>query len=698
MEFGTQTHLEQRVLLLAPTRRDAEITSDFLQAADLPVTACQNLAELCSQARQGCGAILVTEEVIASPGIDELIGLLDAQPAWSDLPLVMLMRGGAQSDDSSRVLRLLRNVTLLERPTTRRSVVSAVEAAVRARKRQYQAREQFEELRRAQAKHKELQQQLEIAIEASELGTFHCEMPLGKIVWNERCKRHFWLPADAEVDFDLFYSILHPDDRDRARKAVDDCVYRGNTYDIEYRTVSPRGEIRWVRATGRTFRDPAGAPVQFDGTTQDITAQKKAAEEREWLLKSEQAARAEAERAGRMKDEFLATMSHELRTPLNAILGWSQLIRKGADKELLQEGLDVIERNTRVQVQLIEDLLDISRVMSGKLRLHVQTIDPIQPINAAIDTVMPAAMDKGVRITKVLDSDAGPIAGDGGRLQQIVWNLLSNSVKFTPAGGRIQVLLKRVKSQIEITVSDTGAGIDLAFLPHIFEKFRQADSSTTRQYGGLGLGLALVKQLVEMHGGTITAASGGPGTGSMFTVALPVLPAFSLDKPHLGYPPRKDERDLHLFSNTELNGMTVLVVDDEKDARALVKRVLEEYGASVTTAASAAEAFELLPVVNPDVLVSDISMPEMDGFEMLRCVRALGPARGGEVPAIALSALTRSEDRTRALRAGYLVHVAKPVEPHELIATVATVGKRKRGNDVSPGTPGASGEPGGTTS
>lgn len=678
MESETQKHLEDRVLLLAPTRRDAEITCEFLEAAGLICIPCANLLELCREVRLGCGAVLVTEEITLSPDIKELIQILETQPAWSDIPLVMLMRGGAQSEESTFILRLLRNVTLLERPAPRRSVISAVEAAVRARRRQYQAREQFEQLRRAQAKHKELQQQLEIAIEASELGTFHCEMPLGKIIWNERCKRHFFLPPDAEVNFDLFYSILHPDDRQRTRQAVENCVYRGAPYDIEYRTVSPRGEIRWVRATGRTFYDTNGAPLQFDGTTLDITDRKKAAEEREELLKSEQAARAESERAGRMKDDFLATLSHELRTPLNAILGWAHVIRHGTDKEALQEGLDVIERNARVQVQLIEDLLDLSRVISGKLRLDVQTIDPMLPINAAIETVMPAAVAKGVRITKVLDPKAGPVAGDPGRLQQIVWNLLSNAVKFTTGGGRIQVVLKRVNSQIEITVSDSGKGIDAAFLPHIFERFRQADASTTRQHGGLGLGLAIVKQLVEMHGGAISAFSDGPGKGSTFTITLPILLALAKKRIDAKSRLAELEQNAPSFSSTELHGITVLVVDDEKDGRGLVKRVLEEYGANVITAGSAVEAIEILPTANPDVLVSDISMPEMDGFEMLRCVRALGAAKGGDVPAIALSALARSEDRTRALRAGYLVHVAKPVEPHELVATVATVGKSKR--------------------
>jgi PAS domain S-box-containing protein len=678
MESEVQKHLEERVLLIAPTARDAEITCSFLGGAGLECLSYPDLKEICSEIRRGCCAVLLTEEIITSPGIEELIQVLESQPSWSDLPLIMLMRGGFQSVESTRVLKLLRNVTLLERPAPTRSVISAVEAAVRGRQRQYQEREQIGEIRRAEAKTRELRQQLEIAIEASALGTFHCEMPLGKIIWNDQCKAHFWLSPEAEIDINLFYSILHPEDLERTRQAVEDCVDRGRPYDIEYRTVSPQGQIRWVRATGRTFYDDAGAPLRFDGTTQDITERKKVAEEREQLLLSEQAARAAAERAGHMKNEFLATLSHELRTPLNAILGWSQLIRREQDKETLEEGLDIIERNARIQVQLIEDLLDMSRIISGKLRLDVQTIDPVLIIDAALETVTPSAAAKGVRIVKVLDSIAGPVAGDANRLQQVVWNLLSNAVKFTNKGGRIHVLLKRVNSQIEITVSDTGKGIEAEFLPHIFERFRQADASTTRRYGGLGLGLSIVKQLVELHGGTISAASAGPGLGSTFTMTLPTLVVHDRkgEEPKVGQSERRPAPTL--LTNTELKGITVLVVDDERDSRGLVKRVLEECGATVIVAESAAEAFAMLQSAKPDVLVSDIGMPGMDGYELLRRVRELDSDRGGRTPAIALSAFARSEDRARALRAGYLVHVAKPVEPYELVSIVANVGGRQR--------------------
>jgi CheY-like chemotaxis protein len=343
---------------------------------------------------------------------------------------------------------------------------------------------------------------------------------------------------------------------------------------------------------------------------------------------------------------------------------------------LLTEGLEVIERNTKVQVQLIEDLLDMSRIISGKVRLDVKRIDPAAFIASAFETVAPSAKAKGIHLHKVLDSDAGPIAGDANRLQQVVWNLLSNAIKFTPKGGKVQVLMERVNSHIEITVNDTGQGIDPQFLPHIFERFRQADASSTRSHGGLGLGLAIAKQLVELHGGSISAESPGIGKGATFSVVLPLLVVNLMSSPEPKSKPRAIQARPFECSPTVLAGVTVLVVDDESDARGLVKRVLEECGAEVVVAGSAAEALEMVPTVKPNVLVSDIGMPGVDGYELLRRIRALGETKGGDVPAIALTAFARSEDRTRALLAGYLVHVSKPVEPHELIATVATVGGR----------------------
>ncbi|MBA3638527.1 MAG: PAS domain S-box protein [Acidobacteria bacterium] len=407
-------------------------------------------------------------------------------------------------------------------------------------------------------------------------------------------------------------------------------------------------------------------------------AAQRSAEERKVLLESERAARTAAERMSSIKDEFLATLSHELRTPLNAILGWSQVLRSGIKNPAdLTKGLETIERNARVQTQLIEDLLDMSRITSGKLRLDVQTTMPSSFIEAAIETVKPSADAKGLRIEQLLDPSAGPISGDPGRMQQVVWNLLSNAIKFTPRGGKVQILLERVNSHVEITVTDTGIGIKPELIPHLFERFRQGDASTTRHYGGLGLGLSIVQSLVELHGGTVAIKSPGDGSGTTVSVHLPVSAVHRGPHAEPRLHPGVSQQGLgtHVAS-VELQGLKVLVVDDQADARELIQRVLGDCGAIVYVAASADEAVRLVIEHKPDVLVSDIGMPDADGFELLRRIRALDADQGGRVPAIALTAFARSEDRTRALRAGFVVHVAKPVDPSELIATVASVAGR----------------------
>ena len=413
----------------------------------------------------------------------------------------------------------------------------------------------------------------------------------------------------------------------------------------------------------------AQAAIAIDNARLFEGAQR-AAEERMQLLESERAARAAAERASAMKDEFLATLSHELRTPLSAILGWSQVLRKGVrNPEDLQRGLETIERNARAQTQLIGDLLDMSRITSGKLRLDVQEVDPVVFVEAAIDTVRPAAEAKGVAIETALDPSAAPISGDTARLQQVVWNLLANAVKFTPNGGTVRVAIERSGSNVTISVADTGIGIPPEFVSRVFERFTQADATATRTFGGLGLGLAIVKHLVELHGGNVHVRSAGKDLGATFCVELPLSKrrgrAHRLD--------RRDSERLGDLDYADLHGIKVLVVDDEPDARELVERVLTECGAEVVSASSADEALPLVRRERPDVLVSDIGMPGTDGYQLLKRVRALGQAGGGATPAIALTAFARSEDRTRALRAGFLVHVAKPVEPSELVATVASV-------------------------
>jgi PAS domain S-box-containing protein len=438
----------------------------------------------------------------------------------------------------------------------------------------------------------------------------------------------------------------------------------------------PQPNVFTERAERLIVGIAAQAGVAIDNARLYEAAQN-AAEERNILLESERAARSAAERMSEVKDEFLATLSHELRTPLNAIMGWAQVLRNGPkDKADYLKALDTIERNARVQTRLIEDLLDMSRVASGKLRLDIQPLAPTSFIEAAVETLTPAAEARGIRLEKLLDPDAGPISGDPGRLQQVIWNLLSNAIKFTPKNGKVQIVLARVSSHIEVSVADTGIGIRPDLIPHVFERFRQADASTTRRHGGLGLGLSIVKSLVELHGGTVSVRSAGEGQGTTVTVNLPLMVVHR--KAVVGervHPATEPERAT-TFVTSELAGLTVLVVDDSEDARDLMRRLLEDCAAEVLTAGTVDEALALVERKKPDVLISDIGMPDADGYELLKRVRALGPDRGGKVPAIALTAFARSEDRTRALRAGFLVHVSKPVDPSELIATVMSVAGR----------------------
>ncbi len=399
----------------------------------------------------------------------------------------------------------------------------------------------------------------------------------------------------------------------------------------------------------------------------------RSADERARLLDAERAARLEIERISLVKDEFLATLSHELRTPLNAVLGWSGVLlsRAQGDSEM-KRGLETIARNARAQAQLIDDLLDMNRIVSGKIRLDVQRLELVTIIEAALDSVRPSAEAKSIAVRRTIDPTAGLVFGDPNRLQQVVWNLLTNAVKFTPRDGKIDVIVQRVDSHVEIEVRDSGMGISPQFLPHMFERFRQADSSTTRKYGGLGLGLSIVKQLVELHGGSVVARSFGEGQGSTFTVSLPLRAVRDSAAPPGEHPTtaRATHGDT---AEVSLAGLTVLVVDDEADARDLVQAVLTDAGAEVFVAASAAEGFALVTSHRPDVIVSDIGMPGGDGYQFIRDVRSLGSTGGGKTPAIALTAFARSEDRTRAMLAGYQAHVSKPIEARELVATIRSL-------------------------
>lgn len=435
------------------------------------------------------------------------------------------------------------------------------------------------------------------------------------------------------------------------------------------------GRLLDVSLTVSPIKGENGTIIGASKILRDITRQKQIEEERDALLAREKDAREQAEQASRAKDEFLGLLSHELRTPLNSILGWTRILATHTlDEAASEQALETIDRNAKLQARLIDDMLDVSRIISGKLRLDAQPVDLTSVINAAVETIRPAAEAKQIHMFVTLDFGTGNVLGDPMRLQQVVWNLVSNAVKFVPREGTVRVALRRVNSHLELVVSDDGPGIDEEFLPYVFERFRQADSTTHKRYAGLGLGLSIVRHLAELHGGTVQAENSTDGTGAVFTVRLPVM-AVSPSMEHLAERAREVHAGmagaLSFDCPPDLQGTKILAVDDEADARGLLKALFEQCGAEVITAGSAEEAMTMLEEHAPDVLVSDIGMPGEDGYSLIKRIRESKNENFRRIPAVALTAFARTEDRFRALQAGYNMHVPKPVEPAELALVIS---------------------------
>lgn len=795
--YEPQDNRDERILILAPIGRDAAMTARHLRDAGLRAEACGGIEELCEETRAGAGMIFLTGEALTFEAMQCLRESLAGQPAWSDIPLVVLTSGGSETPANTGMLAALGeagSVTLIERPVRLMTLMSAVKSALRARQRQYDVREHLAAERRAKEALGGSEQRLRIALDAAQLGTWQLDLATNNLECTPRCAANFGLPAGGEYSYEQLIGIVHPADRDRVRAEVERALAERDLYQAEYRVIWDDGSLHWITASGRANYTAGGEPYNMVGITLDITEHKRAEEavreseiqlrtlanavpllawmaepdgsifwynrrwydytgttpeamrgwgwqsvhdpemlprvlerwrasiasgesfEMEFPLKSsdgefrsfltrvtplrdeqgrvvrwfgtntdvEELRRAlkQAEDANRMKDEFLATLSHELRTPLTSILGWARMLGNGQlDEVNTARALETIQRNAKAQSQLIEDILDVSRVITGKLRLEVQPVDLTALIESSMDAVLPAAEAKGIRLQRVLDSGASMVSGDPARLQQVTWNLLSNAIKFTSRGGRVQVKLERINSHVEIIVTDDGQGISPDVLPFIFERFRQADSTTTRTHGGLGLGLAIVRHLVEMHGGTVEVESLGEGHGSTFTVKLPLVAVRSLNVRRAS-----DAERVHPTASNgspfncppELDGLRLLVVDDEEDTRVVLKMVLEKCGASVITASTAREALAALKETRPDVLISDLGMPEEDGYALIKKVRALSEEDGGNTPSAALTAYARVEDRMKVLRSGFQIHISKPVEPEELVAVVANLAGRIR--------------------
>jgi len=490
--------------------------------------------------------------------------------------------------------------------------------------------------------------------------------PDGNIFWYNRRWYEYTGTTSAEMEGWGWQSVHDPDVLPGVIKRWSESLATGEAFEMEFPLRGADGSYRSFLTRVTPLKDGGGRVLRWFGTNTDV-------EELRHTLR-------QAEESNRLKDEFLATLSHELRTPMTAIVGWTRLLRtSNFDETARARALETVERNARAQTRLIDDLLDVSSVVTGNLRLDVRPVDLGPVVAAAADAVRPAAAAKGITLQVLIEPETGLASGDPARLQQVVWNLLTNAVKFTPSNGRVEVRLTHAGAHAEITVSDSGVGIPADFLPHVFDRFRQADQKITRAHGGLGLGLAIVRQLVELHGGTVIARSQGEGCGATFVVGLPLPPVRAGRGANWRRSPLAsagEEEQQQMSRPQELEGLRVLVVDDEPDTRELLVNVLGACGSRVTAVASATEALEQIARETPDVLVSDIGMPEEDGYALIRKIRQLPPGRGGRVPAAALTAYARAEDRVRVLRSGFQAHVIKPVEPEELIAVIANLAGR----------------------
>lgn len=491
--------------------------------------------------------------------------------------------------------------------------------------------------------------------------------------WNPAAERILGYTAEEAIGQHI--RLVIPPERWAEEDDVLARIRRGERVDhFETERRAKNGNRLQISLTVSPVRDGDGRIIGASKVARDITDRKRSEVERDKLLASEKDARMQAEEANRLKDEFLAVVSHELRSPLNAITGWASLMRTGRlTSEQSARAIETIQRNAQLQNQMIADLLDVSRIVSGRMRLNVRPFQLISVVEAALEVIRPAAQAKRIKLQTQLDPAAGPVAGDPDRIQQVMSNLLSNAIKFTPREGRVQVQLQRINSHLEIVVTDTGCGIEPDTLPFIFERFRQGETGSTREHGGLGLGLTIARHIAELHGGLITVRSEGLGRGAQFTVQLPTMISVQPNAAQRSHPGANGP----LAGNTpSLAGLRILVVDDEADAREVVALVLSGAGAEVAAVESASAAIDVIIRWKPDLLVSDIGMPHEDGFALMRRVRALSAEEGGTIPAVALTAFARTQDRLKVLSAGFQMHVPKPIEQLELLTVVASLTKR----------------------
>ncbi|WP_020469877.1 ATP-binding response regulator [Zavarzinella formosa] len=628
---------DQRVLVLMPTVRDGERTRAALATAGLECDVCADMADLCRRMTEGAAVALLTEEALTADRAGRMADAILAQPPWSDFPLVVLAREG--TENRPEVNRETMNISLVERPIRIRSLLSMVKSALRSRRRQYEVRDHLLQHARQAAILRDQEERLQFALSAGRLGSWTLDLATGQMECSPRCKENFGRPAQEAFSYQDLFDAMHPDDRERVGEAVRRAIDNRTDYDAEYRNIWPDGAVHWVMVRGRATYRPDGTPARMTGVSLDMTDRRR----------DEDALRD----ADRKKDDFLALLAHELRNPLAPIRNGLQVIRYADTRAVREQSQNIMERQLGHMVRLIDDLLDISRINRGKMELRLARISLAEAVENAIETARPAIEKAGHELEVSLP--AGPVMLDADltRLAQVFGNLLTNSAKYTPAGGRIRLTAERDGGQVKISVRDTGIGIPPEALPKIFDMFSQVDRSIERSTGGLGIGLALVHGLVEMHGGTATAASEGPGQGSEFTIRLPVAAGLPTDSPQAG------RNSPEVAPNRR-----ILVVDDNRDSAESMAMMLQLLGNDVTAAHDGIEAVEKAGEFRPQIILMDVGMPRLNGYDATRRIRE--HSWGRDVTVIALTGWGQDGDKARSKAAGCDGHLVKPVSLDDL--------------------------------
>ena len=647
------TTLVGRVLVLMPTRRDSDRTASLLQDANLSCFICAELAELCRELRSGADAVLLTDEAVARDTSGQLPEALREQPAWSAVPVLVLAREGWGQRDDSASLEPFNNLIIVERPIRMRTLVNVVRSAVRARRHQYQIRDALLLRERQAAELRAQDERLRFALSAGGMGSWDLDLGSRQLEGSDIFKASFGRRPGEPFPYPALQETIHPDDRARVSEAIERSVSTRTDFDVEYRVVWPNGETHWLMVRGRATYDDSGQPRRMLGVSLDITERKRL---HEALLQSESELARQAEellRANRRKDEFLATLAHELRNPLAPIRTGMDLLARSPEERARQQTLGVMQRQLTHMVRLIDDLLDVSRITRGKLELKRERVTLASVINAAVESSRPLIERKQHTLRVAVSDGALSLDADLTRIAQVIGNLLNNASNYTPSGGTIELSAEPEGELALIRVRDNGVGIPPDRLEDVFEMFSQVNRTLERSQGGLGIGLALVRSLVEMHGGSVRAESAGPGQGSTFSVRLPLAAPRSA--------PREEPSSAPGSRHT---GKRVLVVDDNQDAADLLTLALELAGYHTHTAYDGASALQAAEAFRPHVIILDIGLPGMSGYEVARALRQ--QERFALLPLIALTGWGSPDDKQKAVDAGFDLHLTKPVDAHAL--------------------------------